>query len=49
MGTPLRVLSEESYIQWIPAWQGLDDFQKYLRPCAYWMKVALASEGLKIH
>ena len=21
-------------IQWIQTWQGLDDFQKYLRPCA---------------
>ena len=30
MGTHLR----ERAFQWIPTWQGLDDFQKSLHPCA---------------
>ena len=34
-------------IQWIPTWQGLDDFQKSLHPIlVLWTKVALALEGL---
>ena len=31
--------------QWIPIWQGLDGFQKYLHYCAL-AKVALSLEGL---
>ena len=34
-------------IQWIPTWQGLDGFQKSLRPCAL-DKVGLALERLDI-
>ena len=46
MGTHLRREYSVRAIQWIPTWQGLDDFLKSLGSCA---KVASALEGLKSH
>ena len=34
-------------IQWMPTWQGLDGFKKYLHPCALDVSIASALEELR--